>query len=150
METITENNIKKLWITMASIYGHKWISNFGASDAGDIWFRGLHDLCPQHLAQGLGKCIERADPWPPSLPEFRHLCLGLPERSLIIHRAISPYKAPDAVSGRLKELIGSWALSHDSEQVLQKKANALYEQAVNDILPEVIIETRDKLLKLTG
>lgn len=150
MDHITENNIKQLWLTMASIYGQKWISNFGSNDAGNIWMRGLHDLHPKHLAQGLGKCIERADPWPPSLPEFRHMCLDLPERSLIVQRAIRPHKASDAVSKRLKELIGSWSLSHESEQVLQKKANALYEQAVDDVLPEVIIKTRDNLLKLTG
>ena len=41
--------------------------------AGAAWRSG-----PQ-LAAGLSACIASADPWPPTLPDFRARCLGIPD-----------------------------------------------------------------------
>jgi hypothetical protein len=38
------------------------------------------------LARGLHACLDRADPWPPTLPEFRALCLP-PKILAPYHRA---------------------------------------------------------------
>ena len=59
---------------MAKIYGHKWTSSFGEADDG-TWLQGLQGLHPPQLAVGLRRCLDREDPWPPNLPEFRRLCL---------------------------------------------------------------------------
>jgi len=59
---------------MARIYGHKWTSIAECDDG--TWEAGLQDLTPQHLAVGLGRLLQEASEWPPSLPEFRDLCLG--------------------------------------------------------------------------
>lgn len=59
---------------MQDIYGHKWISAFGESDIDGTWSIALGDLTPEELGRGLRACVERDDPWPPSLPEFRRLC----------------------------------------------------------------------------
>lgn len=32
----------------------------------------------QQIAAGLTSCMTRADPWPPSLPEFRLMCMQVP------------------------------------------------------------------------
>lgn len=35
---------------------------------------GLADILPTEIAHGLSACVTRDHDWPPSLPEFRHLC----------------------------------------------------------------------------
>lgn len=67
---------------MAEIYGHRWTSAFGetADDAGagETWAKGLAGITPEQLRDGLLACVVSADPWPPTLPEFRARCLGIP------------------------------------------------------------------------
>ena len=60
---------------MASIYGHKWESSYGPHDAGDVWLMALSCFTPRDLANGLNKCVTSQDPWPPSAPEFRGMCM---------------------------------------------------------------------------
>ena len=80
---LTERHIADLWRRMARIYGHRWTSAFGAKD-DSTWLRGLRGVTPEQLGVGLAVCVRRADPWPPTLPEFLVLCtptaedLGLP------------------------------------------------------------------------
>lgn len=62
---------------MASMYGHKFITNFGTSDDG-TWLAGLQGFDKKQLATGLAACLKRSDPWPPTLPEFRALCRAQP------------------------------------------------------------------------
>lgn len=76
---LRREHIARLWQRMAAIYGHKWVSSYGADDSDDTWLRGLGDIAPQEVADGLSACIERADPWPPTLPEFRALCREPPD-----------------------------------------------------------------------
>jgi len=66
---------------MAEIYGHRWSSAYGDDPAGSAattWAKGLAGLAPQQVADGIGSSIACADPWPPTLPEFRLRCLGIP------------------------------------------------------------------------
>ncbi len=66
---------------MAEIYGHRWTSAYGADPndgAALTWAKGLAGVSSQQLADGLKTCIASADPWPPTLPEFRARCLGIP------------------------------------------------------------------------
>lgn len=70
-----------LWRRMIEVYGHRWTAAHGESaeaGSGDTWAKGLAGITPPQLAAGLEACIVRADAWPPTLPEFRALCLGIP------------------------------------------------------------------------
>ena len=70
---LTERHMADLWRRMARIYGHRWTSAFGAKD-DSTWLRGLRGVTPEQLGVGLAVCVRRADPWPPTLPEFLVLC----------------------------------------------------------------------------
>lgn len=77
---------------MTAIYGHKWASAYGETDADDTWASGLKDMTPQNLADGLRACLDRAEPWPPTLPEFRALCK--PETPPAYHQEYVPLPKP--------------------------------------------------------
>jgi len=61
---------------MSRIYGHLWLTNFGESDDG-TWLEGLRGLTTANLGVGLRQTINSGGQFPPSLPEFRDLCLGI-------------------------------------------------------------------------
>lgn len=70
--------IEFIWQTMTSMYGHKWVSSFGAEvDPDRVWAACLKGISPEQIKSGLNQCAIRALQWPPSAPEFRSLCLGL-------------------------------------------------------------------------
>src|SRR3569833_1261277 len=73
-----DRHLTTLWTRMEEIYPHRWSATLGApgSSAFRTWRRALADLSVAQLARGVAACICRSDPWPPSLPEFRTLCLG--------------------------------------------------------------------------
>lgn len=76
--------LRELWGQMAAIYGHRWTSAYGAdpaTGAGQVWGEGMIGLTPRQIRTGAAACRDGhgpADGWPPTLPQFRELCLGLP------------------------------------------------------------------------
>lgn len=93
---------------MSHLYGHKWSSAFGeaAADAqGELtetastWARGLYGLQGAELARGLEQCVNRKDPWPPSLPEFRALCREQADENTAMYR-MAPLALPEPKEAR--------------------------------------------------
>lgn len=82
--------MEKLWVMMAGLYGHKWISSYGTSDIkldddgnprpdSGIWGKALSGVSGQQIAHGMKLCTLRTGDqaaWPPSAPEFRDMCLS--------------------------------------------------------------------------
>lgn len=78
---VSSAEISALWLAMTGIYGHRWTSAYAAdprSGAGDIWARALAGLTPRQIGQGVEACIAGSYSWPPTAPEFRSLCFGIP------------------------------------------------------------------------
>jgi hypothetical protein len=72
---------RSLWEAMGDVYGHRWSSSYGSDPDGRTartWAKGLADLRPEQLADGIRACLKAADGWPPSLPEFRAMCFAIP------------------------------------------------------------------------
>ena len=88
---------------MAKIYGHKWTSSYGESDDG-TWLAGLYDVTIDQVRYGLERLrVDGERIWPPTLPEFRLLCL--PERVPAYHKDYialpRPAQDPDATEKAL-------------------------------------------------
>ena len=133
--------MRRLWERMAAIYGHRWTSAFGLSAeakgddgvlkltvAGDTWARGLSGIPESLIAAGLERCIKSADPWPPTLPEFRAHCIGIPSLGAVVqevrdfqHGAWSPFT-------RLLT-IDSFALRRMSNDEAERAIRFAYENA---------------------
>ena len=130
---------------MTAIYGHRWVSSFGDDPTGmggDTWAVGLSGLSGQQLAEGLRSCVASSDPWPPTLPEFRAMCFGIP--SLVAVRAEINGKAdrtPFAI------LVWQRLDSYQFKQVSAKDAERMLRDAYDDArefvmrggaLPEIV------------
>lgn len=76
---------------MGSLYGHRWASSFGKEvDPDHVWRATLAGLTEQQIRAGLRQCVERGLDWPPTAPEFRKFCLGLPtDNAEVEHRRIA-------------------------------------------------------------
>lgn len=73
--------IRRLWERMAESYGFRWTSAYGedaGKGAGQTWAYRLAGLTVEQIAAGLEAAIESFR-WPPTLTEFRELCLGIPQ-----------------------------------------------------------------------
>lgn len=75
---------------MTAIYGARWASSMGISPigqdgsltmAGDTWAQGLAGIKADMIAAGLRACLASGEGWPPTLPEFRALCVAAPSMS---------------------------------------------------------------------
>lgn len=94
----SQSRVDALWGRLTAIYGHRWTSAYGENPAGlggDTWAAGLFGITPQELATGLEACaFTRADPWPPTLPEFRCLCLSIPTLTAVRLDIAKPERQP--------------------------------------------------------
>lgn len=80
------SRMRHLWLRMTEIYGHKWTSAYGEdaeSGAGETWAIGLAGLTARDVNTGLSAAIVSTDPWPPTLPMFRAMCLSLPSLAAV-------------------------------------------------------------------
>lgn len=78
--------IDALWISMADQYGPRWTSSYGidpANGAGRTWAMGLAGLTHKQVSRGVHACAVRSDPWPPSMSEFRAMCIGIPSLAAV-------------------------------------------------------------------
>jgi len=111
---------------MAQIYGHKWTSGYTADPAGaaaKTWSKGLSGLSGRQMADGLAACIATADPWPPTLPQFRMMCLGIP-----------PFDAVRADAGQqdgFTRLVWHYLDGHRYRLASADKADKLLQAAYN-------------------
>lgn len=77
----------RLWERMTEIYGHRWISAYGEA-VNESWRRGLQGVSVEQIGKGLERLLEQGREWPPTLPEFRALCVTDPSTPL------APYHRP--------------------------------------------------------
>ena len=64
---------------MAEIYGHAWVSQYGAeADAGSMWAASISGLSMDQLSVGIKRFALTSEAFPPTTGEFRAACLGVP------------------------------------------------------------------------
>lgn len=70
-----------LWLHMNATFPHKWTSALGdnpRATAGMVWAAELAGFTRAQIDAGLSACRNGSDEWPPTLPAFKALCLGIP------------------------------------------------------------------------
>ena len=62
---------------MASMWGHKFVSSYGAEpDPDRVWAATLAGCTEAQIQAGLKACSTSGAEWPPSAPEFREMCMN--------------------------------------------------------------------------
>lgn len=124
---------------MAAFYGHRWGSSYGidpAGIAGDTWAAGLASLSPAQLARGLEECARRADPWPPSMGEFRAMCLGVPPLAQVLLELRPGHPSPSHFARLCWRYVDPWRLQRANEGAADAMLKSAYEQAANFVMRE--------------
>jgi hypothetical protein len=80
---------------MSMFYGYAWVNSYGEADNG-TWLAGLCDIEPEMILRGIECCRVAGKTWPPSLPEFRKMCLP---------PIVPPYHVPYQSQRRLEKEI---------------------------------------------
>ena len=102
--------MERLWLRMAEIYGHKWVSSYG-DKPNETWAKALANFSYGQIAIGLDKMLAKNIEWPPTLTEFISHCK--PESVNPAHKTFrlpklenrSPQVAEESL-GKLKNIMG--------------------------------------------
>lgn len=71
---------------MAGMFGHSWVSAYGASPSGigaDTWAAALADVSAGQIASALRETLALGSDFPPSAPRFRAMCFGVPSLAYV-------------------------------------------------------------------
>lgn len=98
-------------------YGAKWSAAMGEKFAdsgptGTFWQRGLVGITANQIDMGMVACAMRAEDWPPSVRDFRALCL--PQREHVNEwksQRADPKKMPSAERLKWHQLNIAWIKS---------------------------------------
>lgn len=125
--------LETLWSKMTEIFGHRWTSSFG-SEPSKVWASGLAGVTGLQLADGLRKIVQRGIDWPPSLPEFRAMCEGIPAFSAVRAELLPSHQGERSPFARLVWLkLDSWAYRHANAERAERILRDAYGEAVKHL-----------------
>lgn len=128
---------------MAAIYLQRWVGPMGASPneasgkltvGGDTWARGLVGLGPDQLGRGLEACATSKDPWPPSLPVFRALCLGIPSLAAVREDLKRKDEEREPFTIMVYRRLDGWAYRHADAKHAEKLLTEAYDEAFDAVM----------------
>ena len=147
-EPLDARLIERLWLRMVEMFGHRWTTSFGDNPrklAGETWAMGLAGLTPDQIAAGISACMASADPWPPTLPEFRAMCLQIPSMATVRSDLVRTNAERLPFTRLVWQKLDTWAFSRlDTERAdrLLREAYADAREAVmrGHPMPEAPVE----------
>lgn len=117
---------------MAEIYGHRWTSAYG-DDAGDgaglTWGKGLAGLTPEQIGAGVSGALRSADPWPPTLPQFRAMCLEIPSLAAVLADLSAESARRQPFTRLVWGYVDSYRYRHAPTDQAERMIRGAYEQA---------------------
>jgi len=81
-----------------------------------------------------------------TLPEFRMICLGLPDQQTAINRVFS--NTDDALIVEMRRLIGTYNMTHQSAQVIANLAASVFPEALSLLTQIKVNAAHEEYLKL--
>ena len=69
--------MRLLWKRMRESFGQSWVREYGDvnGEAIHTWMGGLAQFSEQQIARGVKSAMEWTDTFPPTLPQFKKMCL---------------------------------------------------------------------------
>ena len=149
---LSDKMICNIWQRMATIYGYKWVSHMGNADSGNgiltdaskTWQKGLRGVTIEQIKYGFDVLIFKNHEWPPSLPEFRKLCLsnmisGVPSMDEVLKVLISVQGKNGSLASRyrhplifaISQEIDMFELRTAKTMDAKRLVNAVYEKFID-------------------
>lgn len=128
-QALPENVVHRLWSRMAEVYGQKWTSAFGVdatTGAGATWAKGLAGISAAQIGAGIAAAMSSADPWPPSLPQFRALCLGIPDFAVVQYELRTPASERTPFARLVWSYVDGWKMRQASTQESERMLRDAY------------------------
>lgn len=122
---------------MSSLYGHRWVSQYGVSFTGiaaDTWASALSGVTPQQIADGLRACVAEGDEWPPAAPRFRAMCLGIPSFSSVKLESTKPGHERSPFTRAVWLKVDSYAHRHASVRDADRMLKDAYDIACEEVM----------------
>lgn len=136
-------NLAELWSAMQAIYGHRWASSYGTEPDGiaaATWAAGLDGLTSGQIAAGVRACLASGEGWPPALPEFRALCLGIPDFASVQREMRGG--APVTGFGVLVwQSLDGWAYRHTDTVGATRMLRSAYDEAREYVIGGGVVPT---------
>lgn len=127
----------RLFERMASLYGHRWASQYGVAFTGiaaDTWASALSGITPQQIADGLRACVAEGDEWPPAAPRFRAMCLGIPSYATVKLESTRPGEQRSRFTRSVWLKVDSYAHRHASVRDADKMLKDAYDIACEEVM----------------
>lgn len=135
MEKFNITHAKVLYVRLAAIYDHKFVKSYHDDDFKSLWYiewcEGLDNTNPSSIKDALQYCRKNLE-WPPSIAEFIRICesySGVPSIHECIQKCIKKDFSHPLVL-LCHEKIGSWAISHETSDVLEAKFKVAYSESL--------------------
>lgn len=137
--TATESNprLKHIWERMLAIYGDGWALRYGDEAKGiaaETWKHGLADLSGEQLAEGFRALIRSGKGFPPTLPEFRALCMGVPAFAVAVSEMRPGNPSPSPFARLMWRFMDPYAYRQASADRARDMARDAFEAAKTFLL----------------
>ena len=140
-QPLTDKKVKQLFMRFGAIWLQKWTSAFPTSAALTIakaeWSEGLSGISDKSILRGI-TTVRQTLEWPPSIAEFRRLCLGLPDKQTVRFRVLQG--GGDPLTNMIREMIGDWELRSKPIDWISNQAEKFYPIALQEMSDVVIKE----------
>ena len=129
-DALPQNLVDRLWLRMGEIFGQRWTGPFGndpATGAAQTWAKGLAGLTGQQVARGMSAVMTSAEPWPPTLPEFRSLCLGIPSFGVVMYQITQETKQHSPFTRLVWQRLDVYRFRHADVVTAERVLRTAYE-----------------------
>ncbi len=140
---MTSSVIDKLFAQLTVIYPYKFAGQFNDAAVLPIakseWGKGLRDLTQEQIERGLHLCRTCERDWPPSISEFRKMCLPTAKELGVLDRqeALQSFLRKDfsnPIVEAVKYELDGFAFRRANVKEANEMFYKAYEQCVNNYL----------------
>lgn len=135
--TADRDPIEELWVHLLAMYGHRFESAHGrtpAGIAGDTWRAALADIDPIGIGRGLDACLRSGEEWPPSAPQFRAMCLGIPSLAHVRHNVTKHGAEREAFTRLTWQFLDGYAFSRAPQDNADRMLRDAYDLAREHVM----------------
>ena len=144
---LSDKVISRLFVRLSSLYKHSWAFNSTEElqACKSEWAKALGGINLDAIGNALDELAQTGDSFPPSLPVFVKMCrnhTSLPSEESSYNAALRRDFENNPIAKLCYEKIGSWAFTHDTEEVLKRKFKKAYANIIQNTAPDLLrIET---------